>query len=128
AMHPAQLLDDVRARPQGQVVRIGQEYARAELPQLSWCDAFDAPSGADDAHVRRLNAAVRHVQHPSPRVAANSLVRDFEAKWRAQDRRKRVVSDDSRWPMTPFSDSSQPPMPIKDHKARLCTSICTPPR
>src|SRR5215831_7961178 len=47
AMQPAQLLDDVRARPQEQVVRIGQEHASAELPQLSWCDAFDAASGAD---------------------------------------------------------------------------------
>ncbi len=77
AVQAAELGDHVLARAEVQVVRVAEEDRSADRAQLVGVDGLDGRLGADGHEGRRLDLAVRRVQHARARLAVCG--RDREA-------------------------------------------------
>src|SRR5262249_23728749 len=77
-MESAAPRDELVARPQIQVIRVGEQDRRTHRLEVAVRDAFDRALCADGHERRRLHGSMRRRQHTAPRTAVG--VRHAEGK------------------------------------------------
>ena len=76
-MEPAERADALRARPQIEMIGIGEDDLRAEIVEVAMRDRLDGALRADGHECRRIHRAVRGRQHAAARGAVR--VRHIES-------------------------------------------------
>ena len=105
-VQPAERRDRFLARPQRQVVRVGQDHLRAGLAQAAGVDALDGALRADRHEGRHFDRAMRRGEACSAAQRAGVVVQKLEAEWRWHVHESEHPVNDRRLPRSSPLDAS----------------------